>query len=58
MATGQPENVFEERVFIYHLMGKNYGWTPREVDETPYEIIRALLVVLNEEKRLMELSTR
>jgi len=38
-------------LFVKHLLGKEYGWTEREVDDTPARDVEAFLYLIASDKR-------
>ncbi len=34
------------RLYIYHLLASKYGWTPEQVDNMEYWIIRGLIRII------------
>ncbi len=35
-----------DEVLLYHVLGREYGWTPNEVQEIPWKTVQGLLLLL------------
>jgi len=33
--------------YIYYLLGKEFGWTPEQIDNTENKLIESLLIIIN-----------
>ena len=38
------------RLYLYHIFGSKYGWTPKEVDEMDYWVVRGLKHIIEVEE--------
>ena len=35
-----------DEILLYHTLGQEYGWTPRDVNEAPKKVVQGLLILL------------
>lgn len=44
--------------FFYHLFAERYGWTPEDVDKTPYKILLYMVEIIREANASEAMSNR